>query len=151
MEANVATGIDTAKLEENYRNRFKPRESDWQFRNDETEADEYHLAEFLQVDKVKNEFGSNTSHFTVDVELQPEMRAHCIKSISPVIIRVTGSVFWNSTDENEKYTEGEIVIDTLTTHADWTIENELKFEEDGGFYISNVEIDFKTKTITVTN
>ncbi len=150
MSANINIESQTAKLVEDYNRKFKPRESDWQFRNNKVEADDYGLSSFMEMDDNKNEFDSNCSAFTVDIELQPEMREHCIKSIGIVIARITGSVFWNNRDANEKYTDGEIVIDTLTTHSDWTIDNELHFEEDGGLFVGSISIDFREKTITVS-
>lgn len=120
------------------------------------------LRELLRVQDV------DCIHRTAEVmyDLQMELKSWGIKYISPVVVRVVASVEWyafigdltiaevnalksyGGDDMSGEDITGTIVIDTAQDKV-WKIEIATKFSDDGGFIISDIEIDFNKKVISI--
>jgi len=86
--------------------------------------------------------------------LQPDMRNNRIKSMDLLVTKVKCNITWSiDYDEQEQYNgplSGVIEFDTESPeYKDWEIITSVYFEKDGGVCPDIVEIDFKTKKITV--
>lgn len=105
----------------------------------------------------------------IDFHLEIEARSWGIKGIVVVIDNIAASIEWAIYEEdcNEAeqqkliilhggtpmrngMIEGTIGLDTKTEPFSlWTIDNDVIFEDDGAASISNVEIDFESKSIII--
>jgi hypothetical protein len=125
----------------------------------------------VDVRHLKEYFGTPEDHYfdyngEMDVEfvIEPEYKSWGVKGISICVKRVHGAIEWTcyaeELEENEKafvgnkgtlypgdFYGGSIEIDSA---CGWEIKSELLFADDGYMTVTEVEIDHKTKTITVS-
>ena len=126
------------------------------------------INEFLGVSKdIDIETGRPTAY--VSYILEPEVRDWGIKSMNMTIKKITSLIEWEVDSEDltpeEKLSlisaggreyrnntisgEIEVVTTQKIKDKDWTIDNEVEFETDGGLSIESIEVGFLTMTITV--
>tara|TARA_Y100000310_G_C20238529_1_gene603493 strand:+ start:195 stop:506 length:312 start_codon:yes stop_codon:yes gene_type:complete len=96
--------------------------------------------DYKYVDVVTEPEQYGTATIEVEFIVEVDGRSDGVKSVYPVLQKVTGSVF--ITDEDEKETE----IDVKDFETDW--ENGEKYED--GIYPTWAEIDMANKKITIT-
>jgi len=126
----------------------------------------YGIAEHFNMPDL--DFDTKSAPFTIEWEIQWEARERGLKGACILINRVFGSVEWEvdlydfEQDEIDQlkektggviygseynhYISGSIEFDNPTG---WEIIREFEFDKDGACMPSQVDIDFKTKKITV--
>ena len=96
--------------------------------------------DYKYVDVITEPNLNGTANIEVEFSVEIEGRGDGVKSIYPVLHKVTGTVF--ITDENDNETE----VDVGDFETDW--ENGEKYED--GIYPTWAEIDMANKKITIT-
>lgn len=84
----------------------------------------------------------------VEWKIEPEMKNDCIKAMNFTVTRVVCNIAWTKGEDDD--IEGETVFDSSAKeYADWEVKEEVEFGPNGSLFLGSVEIDFKTKTVTV--
>jgi hypothetical protein len=117
--------------------------SDYTFVTEVDDVTIYGLEEYLN----KGEIESGSYTAVVNWMLQPDMKKDRIKSMDLLVTKVTCDIWWGFVEgDNGVYKSHECIeIDS----NDFEIISDVYFEKDGGVCPMSVEIDYRTKKITV--